>query len=200
MGAFGIKIPTEYGGLGLSQLTLRPRDGDGHVEGRLARRAAVGAPVDRRAAAAQAVRHRGAEAANTSRGSRRARSRAFALTEVDAGSDPGEHATHRDADRGRQALHPQRREALVHERHARRAVRRDGAHARRRRCERQDAQADHGVHRRGDRARASRSCIAAASWGSRRSRTASSASTTCACRARTSSGAKGRGSSSRSSR
>ena len=62
MGAFGIKIPKEYGGLGLSQLSLHPRDGDGHVEGRIARRAAVREPVDRRSAAAQAVRHRRAEA------------------------------------------------------------------------------------------------------------------------------------------
>ena len=109
----------------------------------------------------------------------------------------GEHAHARATPtRGRQALHPQRREALVHQRHARRAVRRHGAHAGRRR-ERQAAQADHRVHRRSDDGPASRSCIAAASWDSRRSRTASSASRTCASRARTFSGAKGRDSSSR---
>ena len=61
MGAFGIKIPREYGGLGLSQMSYIRAIGDGHVEGRIAHRAALRAPVDRPAAAAQAVRHRRAE-------------------------------------------------------------------------------------------------------------------------------------------
>lgn len=62
LGAFGMKIDRKYGGLGLSNLhycralmragSIRPRH----------RRAALGAPVDRRAAAAEDVRHPGAEA------------------------------------------------------------------------------------------------------------------------------------------
>ena len=62
MGAFGIKIPKEYGGLGLSQTSyIRAMSLD--VEGRLAHRPPAGASVDRAAAAAQALRHRGAEEA-----------------------------------------------------------------------------------------------------------------------------------------
>ena len=74
MGAFGIKIPTEYGGLGLSQMSyIRAMElvtsKDGSLTALLSAQ-----PVDRRAAAAQAVRHRRAEEASTSRASRRARS------------------------------------------------------------------------------------------------------------------------------
>ena len=63
LGAFGMKIDEEYGGLGLSQPALQPGADAGRLGQPGARRAAVGAPVDRRAAAAEAVRHRGAEAA-----------------------------------------------------------------------------------------------------------------------------------------
>ena len=153
MGAFGIKIPTEYGGLGLSYTSYMRAMAMVTSQGRLAHRAAVGAPVDRFAAAAQAVRHATSRRRNTSRASPRARSRAFALTEVDAGSDPANMRTHaRRRARTASTWITQRREAVVHQRHARRAVRRDGADAGRRR-ERQAAQADHGVHRRGELAR-----------------------------------------------
>ncbi len=148
MGAFGIKIPTEYGGLGLSYASYTRAiamvtSKDGSLTALLSAHQSIGL-----AAAAQAVRHRRAEAALLSapregrdlrvrahRGGRRLRS--------------GEPAHERDAERGRHVLDAQRREALVHERHARRAVRRHGAHAGRRR-QRQAAEADHGVHRRGE--------------------------------------------------
>ena len=166
-------------------------------DGRLARRAAVGAPVHRRAAAAQAVRHRGAEeeVLPAAREGRDLRVRAH---RAGRRLRPGEHA--RDGRRRpRTAAHyilngeklwctngtraelfvvmartPDARTASSGSRSPRSSSRRAG--------------------------RASRSCTAAASWASRRSRTASSASTTCGCRARTSSGARGRDSSSRSSR
>ena len=92
LGAFGIKISPEYGGLGLCYLyynralmivgSASPAD----------RRAAVRAPVDRRAAAARAVRHRRAEAAYLPRCARGEIS-AFLLTEPDVGSDPARLAT-----------------------------------------------------------------------------------------------------------
>ena len=61
IGAFGIKIPTEYGGLGLSQYSYTHAIGMVTSAGRQPHRAALRRPVDRRAAAAQAVRHAGAE-------------------------------------------------------------------------------------------------------------------------------------------
>ena len=75
MGAFGIKIPKEYGGLGLSQMSyIRAMEMVTSKDGSLT--ALLSAqPVDRRAAAAQAFRHRRAEAEISSRASRRARSR-----------------------------------------------------------------------------------------------------------------------------
>ena len=152
MGAFGIKIPTRVRRPRAVVRELCEGDGDGDVEGRLADRAAVGAPVHRPAAAAQALRHRRAEeevlpAAGQGRDLARSRS-----PKSTPGSDPANMHAHAEPTRGRQALHPQRREALVHQRHARRAVRRHGADAGRRR-ERQAAQADHRVHRRGELAR-----------------------------------------------
>ena len=61
LGAFGIKIPKEYGGLGLSQTAYTHAIGmvtsvDGNLDGAALRRA-----VDRRAAAAQDLRHAGTE-------------------------------------------------------------------------------------------------------------------------------------------
>ena len=94
MGAFGIKIPTEYGGLGLSYTSyvkamamVTSKDGSTH-------RDAVGAPVDRAAAAAQAVRHRRAESSASSLDLAKGAISAFALTEVDAGSDPANMHAH----------------------------------------------------------------------------------------------------------
>ena len=98
---------------------------------------------------------------------------AFALTEPHVGSDPASLST--TAREARRRLSHQRREALVHQRHARRAAGRDGAQPR--------DQAHQHLHRRDQLRPASRSSTAAASWGSRRSPTASSASRTCSCRA-----------------
>ena len=62
LGAFGIKVPREYGGLGLVADELLSR---GDVAGQLVRqshRPDFSAPIHRRAAAAHPVRHRTAEA------------------------------------------------------------------------------------------------------------------------------------------
>jgi len=56
LGAFGMKIAPEYGGLGLTNLYYSRAFGDRHVCLAGTHGAAVGAPVDRRAAAAGAVR------------------------------------------------------------------------------------------------------------------------------------------------
>ena len=55
---------------------------------------------------------------------------AFALTEPDVGSDPANMSTHAELSRRRQALDPERREAVEHERPARGAHRRHGGDAR----------------------------------------------------------------------
>ena len=57
LGAFGMKIPKEYGGLGFTNVEYQKvMQLLGSIDGNLVG-AALGAPVDRRAAAAQAVRH-----------------------------------------------------------------------------------------------------------------------------------------------
>ena len=130
LGAFGIKIPREYGGLGLSQYTY----GHAMASGRHALRrdggAALGPPVDRRAAAAQAVRHRGAEEALLPRLRARARSPPSRSPRTTSApirrACPPPRCPTADGTR----LHPERREAVVHERRDRRAARGDGAHAR----------------------------------------------------------------------
>ena len=90
--------------------------------------------------------------------------------------DPGEPRDHRRAHAGRR-LRPQRREALVHERHVRRAARRDGAPPRQPRRSAPSSSRPTG--------RASRSGTAAASWACGARERRRSASRTCACRRRT---------------
>src|SRR5687768_1347992 len=142
MGAFGIKIPTEYGGLGLSQMSyIRAMEmvtsKDGSLTALLSASQSIGVP--------QPLKLFGTPEQKKRFFPRLAKGAisAFALTETDAGSDP---ANLRDTDRGRLALHHQRREAVVHQRHARRPVRGHGAHAGRRR-ERQAEEADYRLHR-----------------------------------------------------
>ncbi len=197
MGAFGIKIPKEYGGLGLSQLSyVRAMEmvtsKDGSLVALLSASQSIGVP--------QPLKLFGTEEQKRKYFPRLAKGAisAFALTEVDAGSDPANmKTTATPTEDGKHFIlngqklwctNGTRADLFVVMARTPDVVDAKG----------KDAQADHGVHRRGDRSRASRSCTAAGSWGSRRSRTASSGSTTCACRARTFSGARGRDSSSRS--
>ena len=147
MGAFGIKIPKEYGGLGLSyssyvKAMALVTSKDGSLTALLSAHQSIGLP--------QPLKLFGNDAQKAKYFPRLAKGAisAFALTEVDAGSDPANMHTHAEPTPDGKYLHPRRREAVVHERDARRAVRRDGANPGCRR-ERQDAQADHRVHRRG---------------------------------------------------
>ena len=87
LGAFGMKIPKEYGGLGFTVSEYCTRDGDGRQLRRQHQRAALRAPVDRRAAAAQALRHPEQKKKYLPRCAAGAIS-AFALTEPHVGSDP----------------------------------------------------------------------------------------------------------------
>ncbi|MCR4339828.1 MAG: acyl-CoA dehydrogenase family protein, partial [Gemmatimonadaceae bacterium] len=92
MGAFGIKIPTEYGGLGLSQLTYTRAmqlvtSKDGSLVALLSASQSIGLP--------QPLKLFGTDAQKRKYFPRLARGAisAFALTEVDAGSDPANMTT-----------------------------------------------------------------------------------------------------------
>ena len=94
LGAFGMKIPREYGGLGFTVSEYcRAMELVGSHDGSVDR-GAVRPPVDRRAAAAQALRHRGAEdeVPATLRRGRHLRLRAHRAA---GGLRPGEPADHR---------------------------------------------------------------------------------------------------------
>jgi alkylation response protein AidB-like acyl-CoA dehydrogenase len=92
MGAFGIKIPAEYGGLGLSQLTYTRAmqlvtSKDGSLVALLSASQSIGLP--------QPLKLFGTDAQKRKYFPRLARGAisAFALTEVDAGSDPANMTT-----------------------------------------------------------------------------------------------------------
>ena len=96
MGAFGIKISPEYGGLGLSQTNYcraaMVLGGCAAISRRCFLRT-----IHRRSAAAHPFWHGGAEA-KIPAASRRGEISAFALTESGVGSDPAQHANTRRAD------------------------------------------------------------------------------------------------------
>ena len=163
------RSPTEYGGLGLSQHSYTHAIGlvtsaDGNLTALLSAAQSIGVPQPLKLFGTA-----GAEEAVPARAWPRARSRAFALTETNVGSDPAGLAHDRDALGGRHALRPERREALVHQRHHRRAHGGDGADRARRRSPPSSSRPT---------GPASRWSSGSTSWGSRRSRTASSASPT----------------------
>ena len=127
LGALGMKIDTKYGGLGLTQVyynkalvlvgSAQPRD----------RRAALGASVDRRTAAAEDVRHRGAEARlpaplRPHRHHRVPAHRARRRLRPGPAARPPPYP-------GRRRLRPRRRQAVDHQRRGRRPARRHGAGA-----------------------------------------------------------------------
>ncbi len=152
MGAFGMKIPTEYGGLGLSQMNygraaMLLGSWDANLTALVSAHQSIGVP--------QPLLFFGTEEQKKKYLPRVARKEisAFALTETNAGSDPANMSLRAEADRGRLRFHPERRETLVHEPDQGRRARRDGEDAAED-CERQGAQTDHGVHRRRRFARA----------------------------------------------
>ena len=170
IGAFGIKIPREYGGLGLSQMTYiraieMVTSKDGSLTALLSASQSIGVPQPLALFGTEEQKQRffprlakwRHQRVRAHRGERRLRSR--------------QHGDHRDPVGRRHALRDQWGEALVHQRNAGGVVRRDGTHAGPSCCP---------TERRGDRSRrsswtpprpASRCDTGAASWDSRRSRT-----------------------------
>ena len=114
LGLFGLSIPEEYGGLGLTMeeevlVDVRARP---HLAGLPL---AVRHERRHRRAGHRHRRHRASRSSTTCRGSRPARSIAsFALTEPDAGSDAASLRT--TAITRRRPLRPQRHQALHHQR------------------------------------------------------------------------------------
>ena len=129
LGAFGMKIPKKYGGLGFTNVEYAEGHAAPRQRGRQRLRAALRPPVDRRAPAAQALRHRGAEEEVPAalRGGRDLGLRPH-RAERRLRPGPGQH--HRREDARRRRLPPERHQALVHERHARQAARGDGGPSR----------------------------------------------------------------------
>ena len=174
LGAFGMKIPKEYGGLGLNQLEYSRAIEicgryDGNIVALLSAHQSIGVPQPLKLFGTEEQKKRYLPRCAAGAIS------AFALTETEVGCDPG---AARDARRAhaRGRLRAERREAVVHERHVRRAARGHGAHAR---------QAHQRVHRRDElarrRGRAPLPLHGPARARERRHR----ASRTCACRRRT---------------
>ena len=197
MGAFGIKIPTEYGGLGLSyssyvKAMAMVTSKDGSLTALLSAHQSIGLPQplklfgsDEQKTKILSTSGQGRDQrVRAHRGGRRAPIRRTCTRTPSRRAD------------GKYFI-AQRREAVVHERHARRAVRRHGADAGRRR-ERQAAQADHGVHRRGESWPGVEVVHRCRFMGLKAIENGVIRFTNVECRARTFSGVKGRASSSRS--
>ena len=196
MGAFGIKIPKEYGGLGLSyssyvKAMALVTSKDGSLTALLSAHQSIGLP--------QPLKLFGNDEQKAKYFPRLAKGAisAFALTEVDAGSDPANMHTHAEpTPDGKYFILNGEKLWCTNGTRAELFVVMARTPGRRR--ERQDAQADHRVHRRGVVAgRRGRSSLPLhGPQGDRERR--HSIQPTCAFRARTCSGEKGRGSSSRS--
>ncbi len=108
LGAFGMKIPLEYGGLGLNQVEYGKvmqlvGSYDANITALLSAHQSIGVP--------QPLKLFGTEEQKKKYLPRIAKGAisAFALTEANVGSDPGAPRDDRGADRRRQALRPQRR-------------------------------------------------------------------------------------------
>ena len=151
MGAFGIKILREYGGLGFSQLTYNRAmelvsSQDGSLTALLSAHQSIGVP--------QPLKLFGTPEQKKKYFPRLARGAisAFALTETDVGFGSGQHVDLRHSNGRRQGFRSERRKTVVHQWHARGASGRDGANAIQR-GQRQGKASDHGFHCRGRLAR-----------------------------------------------
>ena len=167
--------PARVRGPGAFADFLQPGAGAGGQPLRLHGGVPLGAPVDRGSHAARPLRHRGTEARVPSAG--RAR-RAVRVRADRAGRRvrSSQHVHLRRAFGGRNALHPQRREAVDHQRPPLRPAGGDGAHRPARGASGGSARSAPSSSRRGGRGwRWARS---AGSWDSTASRTACCTSTT----------------------
>src|SRR5437870_12949012 len=145
MGAFGVKIPKQYEGLGLSQVNygraaMLLGSWDENLTALVSAHQSIGVP--------QPLLLFGTDEQKKKYLPRVARKEisAFALTEWNAGSDP-EHEFARGPDRGRLGVHPKRRKTLVHQFDQSRRARGHGRHP----AEDGEwslAQTNHGLHRR----------------------------------------------------
>ena len=144
LGCFGMKIPVEYGGLGLGQyyynhaLTLIGSV-NASIGALLSAHQSVGLPEPLVLAGTEEQKRRVPAALREGRDQRLPAHRAGGRL----GSRPT--AGHRDADRGRHRVRAGRHQAVDHERGRGRTARRDGARAEVRRTPRRDQR----VHRRG---------------------------------------------------
>ena len=180
VGALGMKVPEEYGGLGLSQvyynraMMLAGTWPLQHFD------VAVCAPVDRRGAAAAAVRLGGAEARVAAEGLHYAYVRLRA-DRARRGLRPRQGVDHRDAYRGRRGLRPQRPQAVDDQRDRGGRPRGAGQGA----PQRGSPGRHHRLHLSRARPTAWSSRRASSSWGCAVSRTPRPGSPTPTCRART---------------
>ena len=180
MGAFGIKIATKYGGLGLSQ-TNYCRAGMllgsycGNLTALISAHQSIGVPQPLILFGTEEQKQKISAPLGQGRNFRVRADRAERRLRSGQDRDP------RGADRRRLRLHPQRRKALVHQRREGGRHRGHGADGAQ---ERQGP--DHGLHRgNGYAGRRSRAPLPVHGTA-RRSTMASSVSPTCGCRARTS--------------
>ena len=126
LGAFGMKIPREVRRARLHERRVQPGDEADREPLRQPRRAALRAPVDRRAAAAQAVRQRGAEEEVPAPLRRAARSRPSRSPSRTSAPTPRACSTTAEKTPDGDAYVLNGTEALVHERHDRQAAGGDG--------------------------------------------------------------------------
>ena len=125
LGAFGMKIPKEYGGLGFTNVEYQKvmqllGSADGNIVALLSAHQSIGVPQPLKLFGTPEQKKKYLPRCAAGEIS------AFALTEAHVGSDPARLVHHRGEDAGRRRLHPERHQALVHQRHHRQAARGDG--------------------------------------------------------------------------
>ena len=183
MGAFGVKMPTQYGGLGLSQVNygraaMLLGSWDANLTALVSAHQSIGVP--------QPLLLFGTEEQKKKYLPRVARKEisAFALTETDAGSDPANMSLRAEPTEDGSAFILNGEKLWCTNLIKAGRARGDGEDARRKWSTARSANRSRPSSSMSIR-RGSRSPIAATSWGCARFTTGSSNSPTCACRART---------------
>ena len=180
LGALGMKVPEEYGGLGLSQVYYNRALALVGLLALVALHPPLRPPVDRRRRAADAVRLRGAEAAVAAQGGQGPRL-GLPAHRARRGLRPRPPRRHRHPHRGRLGLRAQRPQAVGDQRRDRRHRRGHGQGAE----ERRPARAASAPSCSTTTPTASPSRTATSSWACAASRTRRRCSTTSSCRRRT---------------